>query len=438
MSRALLGHRHSLSERLPGVRFNRPRQRGRFFRDRTTFGRKHRGPSGRDHRRGRHRPRGHRRGAEGRARRRASQLDTVDYDLGGRRYLATGEVLPDAVLDELRGFDAILLGAVGTPEVPPGVLERGLLLKMRFALDLYINLRPFKAGPEPAQRRRRLPRRAREHRRHVRGRRRVPPPRDAARDRDAGLGEHADGRGAVRALRVRARARRANASTSRSCTRRTCSRSPATSGSARSTKSRPSIPDVDTAYNHVDAACIYFVQDPGRYDVIVTDNLFGDILTDLGGAIGGGIGRAASANLNPARTGPSLFEPVHGSAPDIAGTGTGRPPGGRDFGRHDVRFPRVRREAAARIRKAVDTTDDEKARPRRSATRSPPPADVAARRKAPQMPITPTEKIWMNGELIPWADAQDPHPHALAALRHGRVRGRPRVRDRARARRCSV
>src|SRR5512144_3197933 len=73
-------------------------------------------------------------------------LDTVDYDLGGRRYLATGEVLPDAVLDELRGFDAILLGAVGTPEVPPGVLERGLLLKMRFALDLYINLRPFKAG----------------------------------------------------------------------------------------------------------------------------------------------------------------------------------------------------------------------------------------------------------------------------------------------------
>jgi 3-isopropylmalate dehydrogenase len=84
-------------------------------------------------------------------------------------------------------------------------------------------------------------------------------------------------------------------------------------------------PDVKTAYNHVDAACIYMVESPGRYDVIVTDNLFGDILTDLAGAVSGGIGRAASANLNPARTGPSLFEPVHGSAPDIAGTGKANP-----------------------------------------------------------------------------------------------------------------
>jgi 3-isopropylmalate dehydrogenase len=84
-------------------------------------------------------------------------------------------------------------------------------------------------------------------------------------------------------------------------------------------------PQVDTAYNHVDAACIYFVQDPQRYDVIVTDNLFGDILTDLGGAVSGGIGLASSANLNPARTGPSMFEPVHGSAPDIVGTGQANP-----------------------------------------------------------------------------------------------------------------
>ncbi|HYN31457.1 MAG TPA: isocitrate/isopropylmalate family dehydrogenase, partial [Ilumatobacteraceae bacterium] len=83
--------------------------------------------------------------------------------------------------------------------------------------------------------------------------------------------------------------------------------------------------DVTTAYNHVDAACIYFVQDPHRYDVIVTDNLFGDILTDLGGAVSGGIGLASSANLNPARTGPSMFEPVHGSAPDIVGTATANP-----------------------------------------------------------------------------------------------------------------
>ncbi len=117
-------------------------------------------------------------------------------------------------------------------------------------------------------------------------------------------------------------------------------------------------PDVETAYNHVDAACIYFVQDPARYDVIVTDNLFGDILTDLGGAIGGGIGRAASANLNPARTGPSLFEPVHGSAPDIAGTGQGRPPGGGDFGRHDVRFPGRGGRRGPNSESASTTTDD--------------------------------------------------------------------------------
>ena len=84
-------------------------------------------------------------------------------------------------------------------------------------------------------------------------------------------------------------------------------------------------PDVTTAYNHIDAACIYCVESPQRYDVIVTDNLFGDILTDLGGAVAGGIGRAASGNLNPDRTGPSLFEPVHGSAPDIAGTGRANP-----------------------------------------------------------------------------------------------------------------
>ena len=84
-------------------------------------------------------------------------------------------------------------------------------------------------------------------------------------------------------------------------------------------------PEVETAYNHVDAACIYFVQDPHRYDVVVTDNLFGDILTDLGGAVSGGIGLASSANLNPARTGPSMFEPVHGSAPDIAGQAKANP-----------------------------------------------------------------------------------------------------------------
>jgi len=116
-------------------------------------------------------------------------------------------------------------------------------------------------------------------------------------------------------------------------------------------------PDIATAYNHVDAACIYFVQDPQRYDVIVTDNLFGDILTDLGGAVSGGIGLASSANLNPARTGPSMFEPVHGSAPDIAGTGTADPRAAimstammLDFLGEAV--------AAERVRSAVDASDD--------------------------------------------------------------------------------
>jgi 3-isopropylmalate dehydrogenase len=116
-------------------------------------------------------------------------------------------------------------------------------------------------------------------------------------------------------------------------------------------------PDVQTAYNHVDAACIYFVQDPQRYDVIVTDNLFGDILTDLGGAIAGGIGRAASANLNPARTGPSLFEPVHGSAPDIAGTGRADPRAAVVSAAMMCEFL-GETDAADRIRKAVDQTDD--------------------------------------------------------------------------------
>jgi 3-isopropylmalate dehydrogenase len=115
--------------------------------------------------------------------------------------------------------------------------------------------------------------------------------------------------------------------------------------------------EVTTAYNHVDAACIYLVQDPARYDVIVTDNLFGDILTDLGGAVAGGIGRAASANLNPARTGPSLFEPVHGSAPDIAGTGRADPRAAVISAAMMCDFL-GEAEASARILNAVDKTDD--------------------------------------------------------------------------------
>jgi len=283
-------------------------------------------------------------------------LDTVDYDLGGRRYLATGEVLPDSVLDELRGFDAILLGAVGTPEVPPGVLERGLLLKMRFALDLYVNLRPFKNGPN----------------RHNDG-------VDFYVVRENTEGTYAGEGGFLRGGTANEIATQGSVNTRMGVER--CVRFAFELAQSRARKHCTLVHktnvltfagdlwqrtfddvarefgDVATAYNHVDAACIYFVQDPARYDVIVTDNLFGDILTDLGGAIAGGIGRAASANLNPARTGPSLFEPVHGSAPDIAGQGKADPRAAVISAALMCDFL-GEADAAARIQKAVEKTDD--------------------------------------------------------------------------------
>ena len=283
-------------------------------------------------------------------------LDTVDYDLGGRRYLSTGEVLPDSVLQELRGFDAILLGAVGTPDVPPGVLERGLLLKMRFALDLYINLRPFKNGPSQFN-----------------------DGVDFYVIRENTEGSYAGEGGFLRQGTPHEIATQGSVNTRMGVER--CIRYAFELAQSRSKKHLTLVhktnvlqfagdlwqrafnevateyPDVDTAYNHVDAACIYFVQDPSRYDVIVTDNLFGDILTDLGGAIAGGIGRAASANLNPARTGPSLFEPVHGSAPDIAGQQKADPRAAVISAALMCDFL-GEADAAARIQKAVEKTDD--------------------------------------------------------------------------------
>jgi 3-isopropylmalate dehydrogenase len=247
-----------------------------------------------------------------------ARLDTVDYDLGARRYVATGEVLPDSVLEELRGFDAILLGAVGSPEVPPGVLERGLLLKLRFQLDLYVNLRPF-----------------------------VAPGIDVAVVRENTEGSYLGEGGVLRRGTPHEVATQGSVNTRFGVER--CVRFAFDLARSRDRHHLTLVhktnvltfagdlwqrtfdevageyPDVETAYNHVDAACIYLVESPGRYDTIVTDNLFGDILTDLAGAVSGGIGRAASANLNPAGTGPSLFEPVHGSAPDIAGTGRANP-----------------------------------------------------------------------------------------------------------------
>jgi len=259
-------------------------------------------------------------------------METVDFELGGQRYLRDGEILSDATLDELRAFDAILLGAVGTPEVPPGVIERGLLLKMRFELDLYVNQRPFTSvapssggsgGAEP------------------------PVGHDFVVIRENTEGPYVGEGGVLRRGTPHEVATQGSVNSRMGVER--CVRYAFDLASTRQRKHvtlvhktnvltfagdlwqrtfdevAAEFPAIGTAYNHVDAATIYFVQDPQRYDVIVTDNLFGDILTDLGGAVSGGVGLASSANLNPARTGPSMFEPVHGSAPDIAGTNVADP-----------------------------------------------------------------------------------------------------------------
>jgi 3-isopropylmalate dehydrogenase len=273
-------------------------------------------------------------------------IETVDYDLGGARYLRDGTILPDSVLDEWRGLDALLLGAVGTPGVPPGVIERGLLLKMRFDLDLYINQRPF-LSPENGV--------------------------DMVVIRENTEGPYVGEGGVLRKGTPHEVATQGSVNTRMGVER--CVRYAFELAESRSRKHLTLVhktnvltfagdlwqrafdevaadhAEVGTAYNHVDAACIHFVADPGRFDVIVTDNLFGDILTDLGGAVSGGIGFAASGNLNPARTGPSMFEPVHGSAPDIAGTATANPTAAVLSAAMMIDFL-GEADAAARIRKA--------------------------------------------------------------------------------------
>ncbi len=248
----------------------------------------------------------------------------TDYDLGGSRFLRDGEILSDATLAELRNFDAILLGAVGTPEVAPGVIERGLLLKMRFELDLYVNQRPF-VGTAPG---------------HDKGhefiviRENTEGPyvgeggvlRKGTPFEVATQGSVNTRHGVERVIRYAFELAASRERKHLTLVHKTNVLTFAGDLWQRTfNEVAGEFPGIGTAYNHVDAACIYFVQDPHRYDVVVTDNLFGDILTDLGGAVSGGIGLASSANLNPARTGPSLFEPVHGSAPDIVGTGKANP-----------------------------------------------------------------------------------------------------------------
>ena len=261
------------------------------------------------------------------------KFEPTRYDLGAERYLATGEVLPDSVLEEIRQHDAILLGAVGCkpndPNLPPGILERGLLLRLRFELDHYVNLRPSRIFPGS-----------------------VSPLRDPGEVdfvvvREGTEGPYTGNGGALRVGTPHEVATEVSVNTAFGVER------VVRDAFARAQK-RPrklltlvhktnvlvhagsvwwrifsdvarEFPEVTTDYMHVDATMIHLTTNPSRFDVIVTDNLFGDIVTDLAAAVTGGIGLAASGNLNPSGEAPSMFEPVHGSAPDIAGQGIADP-----------------------------------------------------------------------------------------------------------------
>lgn len=250
-------------------------------------------------------------------------IATHVYDLGARRYLATGEILTDGDLDDIKGRDAILLGAIGDPRVPSGVLERGLLLKLRFALDHYVNLRPnrhYPGVPTPLA---------------------EPGEIDFLVVREGTEGMYCGNGGVVRQGTPQEIASEVSVNTAFGIER--VVRYAFAKAQARPRKKLTYVhkhnvlvnagglwrriveevgseyPEVAVDYMHVDAATIFLVTDPGRFDVLVTDNLFGDILTDEAGAITGGIGLAASGNINPEGEFPSMFEPIHGSAPDIAG-----------------------------------------------------------------------------------------------------------------------
>jgi len=256
-----------------------------------------------------------------------AKFESTRYDLGAERYLATGEVLPDSVLGEIRDHDAILLGAVGgkpgDPNLPPGILERGLLLRLRFELDHYVNLRPSRIFPG------------------VKSPLADPGEVDFVVVREGTEGPYTGNGGALRVGTPAEIATEVSVNTAFGVERVVRD---AFARAARRERKKLTLvhktnvlvhagavwsrlvnevatdyPVVEVDYLHIDAATIFMTTDPARFDVIVTDNLFGDIITDLAAAITGGIGLAASGNINPDRTAPSMFEPVHGSAPDIAG-----------------------------------------------------------------------------------------------------------------------
>jgi len=282
------------------------------------------------------------------ARRDGFDYELVPFELGGERYLRTGEVLPDGEIERLRGCDAILLGAVGHPQVRPGILEKGILLRLRFDFHQYINLRPIRLYPG------------------VEGPIRGKGPDDidmvVVRENNEDLYVGAGGfahKGTPEEVAIQ------TSINTRACVERTLrfafdlARRRSEHGTFRGlaaadrrhgfnrqvtlvaktniltfahdlwmrafTEVAAGYPDVKSDYQHVDACCMRMVLRPEQFDVIVTTNMFGDIITDLGAVLQGGMGLAASANLNPDRTAPSMFEPVHGSAPDIAGKGTANP-----------------------------------------------------------------------------------------------------------------
>src|ERR1700745_1907703 len=252
-------------------------------------------------------------------------IDETSYDLGAQRWHRTGETLPDSALEEIRGHDAILLGAVGDPTVPSGVLERGLLLRLRFELDHYVNLRPVRLYPGVVT--------------PLAGVR--PESVNMVVGREGTEGPYTGAGGVLRKGTDAEVATQESVNTSYGVTRvvryafdLAAQRSRQHLTLVHKTnvltyagdlwqrivdRTAKEYPGVSVDYCHVDAATMFLVTQPERFDVIVTDNLFGDILTDLGAAVAGGIGLAASGNINPERTAPSMFEPVHGSAPDIAG-----------------------------------------------------------------------------------------------------------------------
>jgi 3-isopropylmalate dehydrogenase len=288
-------------------------------------------------------------------------LSTKDFDLGGDRYLRTGEILPPGIVDELRGFDAILLGAIGHPDVAPGVLERGLLLSLRFAFDQYINLRPVKLfpgvetplankGPDDID---------------------FVVVRENTEDLYTGVG------GFLKKGTPDEVATQTAIFTRKGCER--CIRWAFEFTRKRNKRKRLTLvaktnvltfghdlwwrtfqevakeyPDVEPDYNHVDACCMWMVKNPEYYDVIVTTNMFGDIITDLAGILQGGMGVAAGGNINPDPGGVSMFEPMGGSAPKYTGTGKINPIA--TIAAAGMLLEQTRCEAAgARVMKAIQT-----------------------------------------------------------------------------------